>query len=553
MKNENESTAKTLSKNKIKKFSDQKLLVEKNSDKSNFLADFQVPSNNLERGWYDIASLNLRYINTEIFNRNCPIHERKKKLFKIFVASRAISAGFNEFEGCKININKILPEFKKTFFDKKNDIDKKLFDFCLQTFLKKNKDLKMVSSLLPNVEEKKIKKILQNIENEEKFYICTNELIDTISFENDDQNSNQPDQDKQQNDLKSEKKKTEKLKKIQITKKTSGKEKEQQPEKDSSRSNDDFQSNNNLNYTTYTKQFDIFTKAERLVKYNELKLLRKKFDEECKDNSKLINNLAKKLEKLLYSLDFSTWKFDQEQGFFDSSRFPQFIANPSNSHIYKIERENTEKNTVVSLLLDNSGSMRGKPIVTSAMTAEIITKTLEKCRVNVEILGFTTKEWKGGLSKKLWEKNKRIPNPGRLNDLLHIVYKDADTPWNQAKLNLGLVLKDGILKENIDGEALIWASNRLKKRSEKKKILIVISDGAPVDDSTLSCNNSNILDNHLREVVSNIEKKKLIDLVAIGIGHDVSKYYSKAFTIDDVEKLGEIIIDNLTELLKEKR
>ncbi len=552
MKNENESTAKTLSKNKIKKFSDQKILVEKSSDKSNFLADFQVPSNNLERGWYDIASLNLRYINTEIFNRNCPIHERKKKLFKIFVASRAISSGFKEFEGCKININKILPEFKKTFFDKKNDIDKKLFDFCLQTFQKKNKNLKIVSSLLPNVEEKNIKKILQNIENEEKFYICTNELIDTLSFENDDQNPNQQDQGKQQNDLKSEKKKTEKLKKIQITKKTSGKEKEQQPEKDSSRSNDDFQNNNNLNYTTYTKQFDIFTKAERLVKYNELKLLRKKFDEECKDNSKLINNLAKKLEKLLYSLDFSTWKFDQEYGFFDSSRFPQFIANPSNSHIYKIERENTEKNTVVSLLLDNSGSMRGKPIVTSAMTAEIITKTLEKCRVNVEILGFTTKEWKGGLSKKLWEKNKRIPNPGRLNDLLHIVYKDADTPWNQAKLNLGLVLKDGILKENIDGEALIWASNRLKKRSEKKKILIVISDGAPVDDSTLSCNNSNILDNHLREVVSNIEKKKLIDLVAIGIGHDVSKYYSKAFTIDDVEKLGEIIIDNLTELLKQK-
>ena len=208
---------------------------------------------------------------------------------------------------------------------------------------------------------------------------------------------------------------------------------------------------------------------------------------------------------------------------------------------------------MVSLLLDNSGSMRGKPIVTSAMTAEIITKTLEKCRVNVEILGFTTKEWKGGKSKKLWEKNNKDPNPGRLNDLLHIVYKDADTPWNQTKLNLGLVLKDGLLKENIDGEALIWASSRLKKRNEKKKILIVISDGAPVDDATLSSNNSNILDNHLKEVVSEIEKKKAIDIIAIGIGHDVSKYYSRAFTIDDVEKLGEIIIDNLTEILKEKR
>ena len=223
-------------------------------------------------------------------------------------------------------------------------------------------------------------------------------------------------------------------------------------------------------YNIFTKQFDIFTKAEKLIKYKELKELRKKFDEECKDNTKLVNNLAKKLEKLLYSMDLSTWKFDQEEGFFDSSRFSQFIASPNNTNIFKIERENTEKNTVVSLLLDNSGSMRGKPIVTSAMTAEIITKTLEKCRVNVEILGFTTKEWKGGQSKKLWERNKRIANPGRLNDLLHIVYKDADTSWNQTKLNLGLVLKDGLLKENIDGEALIWASNRLKKRNEKKNL-----------------------------------------------------------------------------------
>ena len=303
----------------------------------------------------------------------------------------------------------------------------------------------------------------------------------------------------------------------------------------------------------FTKQFDTFTKAERLISYSELKQLRQRFDEVCKDNTKLINNLAKKLEKLLYSLDFSTWKFDQDEGYFDSSRFSQFIANSKNSNIFKLENENTEKNTVVSLLLDNSGSMRGKPIVTSAMTAEIITKTLEKCRVNVEILGFTTKEWKGGKSKKLWEKMNKDPNPGRLNDLLHIVYKDADTPWNQTKRNLGLVLKDGLLKENIDGEALIWASSRLKKRNEKKKILIVISDGAPVDDATLSSNNSNILDNHLKEVVSEIEKKKAIDIIAIGIGHDVSKYYSRAFTIDDVDKLGEIIIDNLTEILKEKR
>ena len=307
-----------------------------------------------------------------------------------------------------------------------------------------------------------------------------------------------------------------------------------------------------IEYKVYTKKFDVFAKAERLISHSELRRLRQKFDEECKDYTKLVNNLAKKLEKLLYSLDYSTWKFDQDEGFFDSSKFSQFIANPKTNGIFKLKNENTEKNTVVSLLLDNSGSMRGKPIVTSAVTAEIITKTLEKCRVNVEILGFTTKEWKGGKSKKLWENNKRVNNPGRLNDLLHIVYKSADTSWNQTKLNLGLVLKEGILKENIDGEALIWATNRLKKRTERKKILIVISDGAPVDDATLSCNNSNILDNHLKETVADIEKKKIVDLIAIGIGHDVSKYYNKAFTIDDVEKLGEIIIDNLTGIIKEK-
>ena len=200
--------------------------------------------------------------------------------------------------------------------------------------------------------------------------------------------------------------------------------------------------------------------------------------------------------------------------------------------------------------MDNSGSMRGKPIITSALTSEILTQTLEKCNVNVEILGFTTNQWKGGDSKRKWEKLERPTNPGRLNDLLHIVYKDADSSWNVSKKNLGLVLKEGLLKENIDGEALIWASNRLEKRAEKK-ILIVISDGgAPVDDSTLSVNNPNILEDHLKEVVSEIEKENKINLVAIGIGHDVSKYYKKAFTIDSPEKLGDIIIENLADNLK---
>ena len=463
-----------------------------------------------------------------------------------------MSFGFREFEGCKKNIKKILPEFRNNFFLKNKNYNSFLFDSFLKVFLNKQVSKKDIPKEFSKISINEFEKLINVIDDENQFYSHVKKIITYLETDEDTHNNQDPEENSNTDTNALQKQEKEKLKKIQLKKVDQNKDKPTPNKSENNNFNNSF-IKHEFNYKVFTKQFDTFTKAERLISYSELKQLRQRFDEECKDNTKLINNLAKKLEKLLYSLDFSTWKFDQDEGYFDSSRFSQFIANSKNSNIFKLENENTEKNTVVSLLLDNSGSMRGKPIVTSAMTAEIITKTLEKCRVNVEILGFTTKEWKGGKSKKLWEKNNKDPNPWRLNDLLHIVYKDADTPWNQTKLNLGLVLKDGLLKENIDGEALIWASSRLKKRNEKKKILIVISDGAPVDDATLSSNNSNILDNHLKEVVSEIEKKKAIDIIAIGIGHDVSKYYSRAFTIDDVEKLGEIIIDNLTEILKEKR
>ena len=552
MDNEKETSAKTLSKNKIKKISEKQYLVKDESKNSNFFENYDIFKIPLSRGLYDLVSLNLRYINSKTFNRYYPLSEGEKNLFKVFATTRCLSLGFREFEGCKKNIKKILPELRNNFFSNNKNYNSFLFDFLLKIFLSKKVTKHVIPKEFSKVNINKFKNLINVINDENQFYSHVKKLISYLQTE-EENHINQDSEDNSSIDTNtSQKQEKDKLKKIQL--------KKVDQNKDKSMSNNSQKNNFNntpvkqeLNYKVFTKQFDTFTKAERLITYSELKQLRQKFDEECKDNTKLINNLAKKLEKLLYSLDFSTWKFDQDEGFFDSSRFSQFIANSKNSNIFKLENENIEKNTVVSLLLDNSGSMRGKPIVTSAMTAEIITKTLEKCRVNVEILGFTTKEWKGGKSKKLWEKNNKDSNPGRLNDLLHIVYKDADTPWNQTKLNLGLVLKDGLLKENIDGEALIWASSRLKKRNEKKKILIVISDGAPVDDATLSSNNSNILDNHLKEVVSEIERKKAIDIIAIGIGHDVSKYYSKAFTIDDVEKLGEIIIDNLTQILKEKR
>ena len=552
MENAKETSAKTLSKNKIKKISEKQVLVSNESKNANFFENNYISKKPLSRGWYDIASLNLRYIDSKTFNIYCPSNEGKKNLFKIFAITRCLSLGFREFEGCKQNIKKILPEFRNIFFSNNKNYNSSFFDFFLKFFLNKQLPKEEIPKEFSKINIKEFKNLINVIDDENQFYSHVNKLIAYLHTETENNINQDPEETSNIDTNTSQKQEKEKLKKIQLSKVDQKKDKPVSNKSEKNSFNNSF-IKQELNYKVFTKQFDTFTKAERLISYQELKNLRQKFDEECKDNTKLINNLAKKLEKLLYSLDFSTWKFDQDEGFFDSSRFSQFIANSKNSNIFKLENENTEKNTVVSLLLDNSGSMRGKPIVTSAMTAEIITKTLEKCRVNVEILGFTTKEWKGGRSKKLWEKKNKDSNPGRLNDLLHIVYKDADTPWNQTKLNLGLVLKDGILKENIDGEALIWASSRLKKRNEKKKILIVISDGAPVDDATLSSNNSNILDNHLKEVVSEIEKKKAIDIIAIGIGHDVSKYYSRAFTIDDVEKLGEIIIDNLTEILKEKR
>ena len=552
MENAKETSAKTLSKNKIKKISEKQVLVSDESKNSNFFENNDISNKPLSRGWYDIASLNLRYINSKTFNKYCPLNEEKKSLFKVFATTRCLSYGFREFEGCKKNIKKILPEFRNIFFSNNKNYNSFLFDFFLKVFQNKKVSKEEIPKEFSEINIKEFKSLINVIDDENQFYFRVNKLIEHLHTEEENHINQDPEESSNIDTNASQKQEKEKLKKIQLKRVDQNKDKPISNKSENNNFNNSF-IKQELNYKVFTKQFDTFTKAERLISYPELKQLRQKFDEEYKDNTKLINNLAKKLEKLLYSLDFSTWKFDQEEGFFDSSRFSQFIANSKNSNIFKLENENTEKNTVVSLLLDNSGSMRGKPIVTSAMTAEIITKTLEKCRVNVEILGFTTKEWKGGKSKKLWEKKNKHSNPGRLNDLLHIVYKDADTPWNQTKLNLGLVLKDGLLKENIDGEALIWASSRLKKRNEKKKILIVISDGAPVDDATLSSNNSNILDNHLKEVVSEIEKKKAIDIIAIGIGHDVSKYYSRAFTIDDVEKLGEIIIDNLTEILKEKR
>ena len=302
------------------------------------------------------------------------------------------------------------------------------------------------------------------------------------------------------------------------------------------------------NYKAATSQYDEIIEAQKLCDLEELIALRKQLDDKCDIYQKQISRLANKLYRKLQSKQNRSWSFDLDEGILDTSKLTRVITNSNTSLSYKKEKEIKFEDTTVTLLIDNSGSMRGKPIMIAALTTDMIAATLEKCKIKVEILGFTTKAWKGGKTREHWLKNGKEKNPGRLNDLRHIIYKSADQNSKKSKINLGLMLKEGLLKENIDGEALLWASSRISKRPETRKILIVISDGAPVDDSTLSVNSSNYLEKHLKSTILSIEERSNIELLAIGIGHNVGQYYSKAITIHDVEELGGIMFDKIETL-----
>ena len=308
----------------------------------------------------------------------------------------------------------------------------------------------------------------------------------------------------------------------------------------------------NLDYKIFTTQYDEIIKAEKLENADESIKLRKTLDQQLIGFQDIITKLANKLQRQLLAKQNRSWEFDLEEGLLDSSKLPRIIMDPYNSLSFKKEKELDFKDTIVTLLIDNSGSMRGRPITIAAICADILSRTLERCSVKVEILGFTTKNWKGGQSREYWNKNEKPKQPGRLNDLRHIIYKGADTHWRQSKINLGLMLKEGLLKENIDGEAISWAFNRLKKRKEERKILMVISDGAPVDDSTLSVNSGDFLEKHLKKMVKFIETKTDIEILAIGIGHDVSRYYNKAIKITDVNELGDVMISQLSSMFDKK-
>jgi len=306
-------------------------------------------------------------------------------------------------------------------------------------------------------------------------------------------------------------------------------------------------------YKHYTHEFDEIINAEELETDEELLRLRQNLDQQLLSLKNFISKLANKLQRKLLAKQNRSWDFDLEEGALDTSKLTRIIIDPLNSLSFKKEKDIRFKDTLVTILIDNSGSMRGKPISVAAICADILSRTLERCSVKVEILGFTTKHWKGGQSRQKWIDSQKPLSPGRLNDLRHIVYKSADTPWRQSKNNMGLMLKEGLLKENIDGEALKWAYNKILKRKEERKILMVISDGAPVDDSTLSTNTSDYLENNLKQTVKWIEKNSSVELLAIGIGHDVTRYYSKAIKIADVQDLGDVMINQLTDLFSENK
>ena len=311
--------------------------------------------------------------------------------------------------------------------------------------------------------------------------------------------------------------------------------------------------NEELKYKIYTKKFDNIIKADECCKKNELFHLHNQLLKESKDTFLTVKRLARKLQNKLLIINKSFWSFDLEEGKINNSKLSKIVVDSNFKKIHKNFEEKKIKNTIVTLLIDNSGSMRGKPIQTAAICSKIISKTLENCSVKVEVLGFTTKEWKGGKSRDKWTANNMPQKPGRLNDLMHIIYKTPEDTLRKIDRNFALMLKDGLLKENIDGESLLWALNRILRRNEERKIIMVISDGAPVDDSTISSNSANYLENHLKKVIKFIENKTSVEIIAIGIGHNVSKYYKKAVTINDPDQLGGAMVKNFLELFDTKK
>ncbi len=530
------------------------------------------------RALADSESLKIRFSNKKTYKSFEPEGNISKKLYEVAEKIRFEKLGSEQFKGVKNNIDKYYQK-RVNSLDLKNSEDKIIesFENYLRVkFLntKNTKDLeKKLKTYKKDLEEKfkdKIGQLTKLANDQAKFNSLVSDLIANMSLDEvNDQEERDKNEETQDDKPRNPEKQDQKSKEndqqemsidsgvpdLENQTKDSDQNEEEIEIEDKSKSElrKNIKNNfKNIKYRTYTEEFDEIIKAEDLETEEELSRLRKNLDQQLLQLKNFISKLANKLQRKLLAKQNRSWNFDLEEGLLDTSKLPRIIMDPFNSLSFKKEKDIEFKDTLVTILIDNSGSMRGKPISVAAICADILARTLERCSVKVEILGFTTKHWKGGSSREKWMKNDKPNLPGRLNDLRHIIYKSADTPWRQGKNNMGLMLKEGLLKENIDGEALKWAYNKMSKRKEERKILMVISDGAPVDDSTLSTNSSDYLETNLKNIVKWIENKKNIELLAIGIGHDVTRYYDQAIKITDVQDLGDVMINQLTDLFVKK-
>uniref|UniRef100_UPI004049635D cobaltochelatase CobT-related protein n=1 Tax=Candidatus Pelagibacter sp. TaxID=2024849 RepID=UPI004049635D len=580
-----ESTARVIS-------DDLKIKVNPKQNKSSKKFDFFEIDNLTTKSDFikfraetDSNALKKKFSNDEIYKKNLPQNNSCKSLYNIAEKIRYETLGGKMLKGIEKNFTENYQQIvnlkRKDQLKTKDDVPVvEAFELYMLKNFHKIKLNSLTSKMLAFWEtefdqsiSKHIKFLKENLENQNKYGSKFSEILEQMDIfesedneetkeENPDEGQDNPSNDEEQSDSED--------------KKDQNKDEETEASLDSDYNIDEFKmdeqlvdtdsdkesseqviqkkilNNINLEYKIFTTEFDEVIKAENLENADESKKLRKTLDQQLIGFQDVITKLANKLQRQLLAKQNRAWEFDLEEGLLDSSKLPRIIIDPYNSLSFKKEKDLEFKDTVVTLLIDNSGSMRGRPITIAAICADILSRTLERCSVKVEILGFTTKNWKGGQSRESWNKNSKPKTPGRLNDLRHIIYKGADTHWRQAKSNIGLMLKEGLLKENIDGEAISWAFNRLKKRKEERKILMVISDGAPVDDSTLSVNSGDFLEKHLKKMVKFIEEKTEVEILAIGIGHDVSRYYDRAIKITDVNELGDVMVSQLSSLFDTK-
>ncbi|MDB9818017.1 cobalamin biosynthesis protein CobT [Pelagibacterales bacterium] len=541
------------------------------------------------RGTADNEALIHKYRNNNTYSEFLPNKEKNKKIYESLENSRIQILGSKYMRGVKSNLlslyEKNCQEKNYSNVTSQSDLD---IENALEIYIKKKNDASLVpksashalsywSKWLDSKIGDSIDGLLKNINDQEQFAQLANKLILDLKLydtnenkdESEDDNKGQQTEELDNPDVdETESQSSMSDDDMENTEEEVQSEESEMPVDENNEEMQDLEDDESENvkpqykesksietilseYMVYSNQFDEVITAQDLCEDEELNRLRKYLDQQLKSFQTIISRLANRLQRKLLAKQNRSWEFNIEEGLLDTSRLTRVITDPFYSLSFKKEKDTDFKDTVVSLLIDNSGSMRGRPITVAAMSADILARTLEKCGVKVEILGFTTKAWKGGKSRESWMQNNKPPSPGRLNDLRHIIYKAADEPWRRSKKNLGLMMREGLLKENIDGEALLWAHKRLQNRYEARKILMVISDGAPVDDSTLSVNSGNYLEKHLRGAINWIENKSDVQLLAVGIGHDVTRYYKKAVTIVDAEQLADVMTEQLVDLFEE--